>query len=77
MSCPVSYQGARRDQALQEIKQAAFTTLSAGANVLVHCQAGVHRAPILMAILLAWIKRTDFDQEYTRLEGLRAIAKES
>ena len=31
---------------------------------------------VLMAILLAWIKRTDFDQEYTRLEGLRAIDRQ-
>ena len=76
LSCPVSYQGAKRDQALQDIKQAAFATLAAGSNVLVHCQAGVRRAPILMAILLAWIKRTDFDQEYTRLEGLRAIDRQ-
>ena len=76
MSCPVAYQGVKRDQALQDIKQAAFATLAAGKNVVVHCQAGVHRAPILMAILLAWIKRTDFDQEYTRLEGLRAIDRQ-
>ena len=39
--------GAKRDQALQDIKQAAFTTLAAGFNVLVQCEAGVHRAPIL------------------------------
>ena len=76
LSCPVSYQGAKRDQALQDVKHAAFTTLAAGYNVLAHCQAGVHGAPILMAILLAWLKRTDFDQEYTRLEGLRALDRQ-
>ena len=54
----MSYQGAKRDQALQDVKQAAFTTLAAGYNVLVP------------------LPSSDFDQEYTRLEGLRALDQE-
>ena len=50
--------------------------LAAGFNVLVHCQAGVHRAPILMAILLAWLRRTNFDHEYDRLEGMKAVDRQ-
>ena len=69
----MSYQGAKRDQALQEVKQATIATLAAGSNVVVHCQAGVHRAPILMGVLLAWLRRTTFDEEYDRLERMRAI----
>ena len=70
LSCP---EGAKRDQALQEVKQATIATLAAGSNVVVHCQAGVHRAPILMGVLLAWLRRTTFDEECDRLERMRAI----
>ena len=72
----MSYQGAKRDQALQEVKKATIATLAAGSNVVVHCQAGVHRAPILMGVLLAWLRRTTFDEEYDRLERMRAIDRQ-
>ena len=41
--------------------------------MLVHCQAGVHRAPVLMGVLLPWLRRITFDEVTVagRVDGLR------
>ena len=70
---PVGHQGALRDRQLKLVLPIFLATLYSGYSVLVHCMAGVHRAPVLAGLLLAWIRRCSFEEAYSRLEGLRAI----
>ena len=70
---PVGHQGALRDRQLKSVLPIFLATLYSGYSVLIHCMAGVHRAPVLAGLLLAWIRRCSFEEAYSRLEGLRAI----
>ena len=73
VNVPVGHQGALRDRQLKLVLPIFLATLYSGYSVLVHCMAGVHRAPVLAGLLLAWIRRCSFEEAYSRLEGLRAI----
>ena len=73
---PVSHHGQQRDHAWREAKGLAMPTLRAGESVYVHCLAGVHRAPVLAALLLAWVTRRAFNDCYRQVEQLRAVDPE-
>ena len=49
---PVGHQGALRDRQLKLVLSIFLATLYSGYSVLVHCMAGVRRAPVLAAGLL-------------------------
>ena len=40
-----------------------------------HCRAGVHRGPVLAAMAMAWINRTDFDAAIGSIGEVRAIER--
>lgn len=57
LSVPVGHKGALRDRQLKQALPIFLATLNSGFTVLIHCVAGIHRAPILAGLLLAWIRR--------------------
>ena len=59
---PVGHQGALRDRQLKLVLPIFLATLYSGYSVLIHCMAGVHRAPVLAGLLLAWIRRCSFEE---------------
>ena len=70
---PVSHHGQARGNAWKDAKQFILPTLRAGESVYIHCLAGVHRAPVLAALMLAWVSRRAFDDCYRQVEQLRAV----
>ena len=45
-----------RDDQLKEAFRRCWMTIRSGASALVHCMAGVHRAPIATAVMLAYLQ---------------------
>ena len=70
---PISHHGQARENAWKDAKQLMLPTLRAGESAYVHCLAGVHRAPVLAALMLAWVSRRTFDDCYRQVEQLRAV----
>ena len=73
MSVAVGYNGAERQASWEEVRMVALSTLQSGESILFHCRAGVHRGPVLAALAMAWINRTDFDAALGSIGEVRAI----
>ena len=73
MSVEVGYNGAERQASWEDARMVALSTLQSGESILFHCRAGVHRGPVLAAMAMAWINRTDFDSALGSIGEVRAI----
>lgn len=75
-ACCVTYNGASRMEAWNDLRNTLISTLAAGESVYVHCKAGVHRGPILCAMCVATAYNISFNDVYARIENLRAIDRQ-
>ena len=73
MAVAVGYNGAERQASWEDARMVALSTLQSGESILFHCRAGVHRGPVLAAMAMAWINRTDFDSALGSIAEVRAI----
>ncbi|CAE7534292.1 clpC [Symbiodinium natans] len=67
----VSHQGRERAAAWKAALHTIRSTLANGESVLVHCVAGKHRSPILMATFLAQFRRVPFEEAYKYVQETR------
>ena len=63
----------QRDEQFKRALQAVRSHLQTQASVLVHCMAGVHRAPLVTAALLACVQGRSFWAAMNDLKRVRAI----
>ena len=63
----------QRDEQFKRALQAVRSHLQTQASVLVHCMAGVHRAPLVAAALLACVQGRSFWAAMNDLKRVRAI----
>ena len=69
---PIAY-ASKRDAAWKELRRVLWPTLAKGESLLVHCAAGVHRAPVVMALILACLTDKTFEDALAVIQKLRAI----
>ena len=67
----------RRDEQWKAVALEICSTLRQGENALVHCRAGIHRAALGTAKLLAWLDDVPLEQAVERIQSARAVDLES
>ena len=72
MKMPIAL-AAKRGAAWKELRQALWPTLFRGGAVLVHCAAGVRRAPVVAALVLACLTDKTFPEALEQVRRLRAM----
>eukprot|EP00435_Cladocopium_sp_Y103_P036638 s1798_g9.t1 len=63
----------RRDRDWAALKPLIRSTLDHGSSILVHCMAGVHRAPVATGIVLAALQGQSLDSTMRHIRRVRAI----
>ena len=64
-----------RDDQAREAFRRCWMTIRSGASVLVHCMAGVHRAPVAAAVMLAFLQWS-VERCMAHVSRLRAVSYE-
>ena len=72
-SVPVSYAGRDRAVAWDAARHLVPATIENGESILVHCLAGVHRGPVLTALLLALLCNSSLEDALRTISNLRAV----
>ena len=65
--------GKRRQGAWEALRKLILPALENGESIYVHCMAGVHRAPVAAALILAAVRQLPFDRMMEHIQRLRAI----
>ena len=65
--------GKRRQGSWEALRKLILPALENGESIYVHCMAGVHRAPVAAALILAAVRQLSFDRMVQHIHRLRAI----
>ena len=65
--------GKRRQGSWEALRKLILPALENGESIYVHCMAGVHRAPVAAALILAAVRQLSFDRMVQHIQRLRAI----
>ena len=65
--------GKKRNASWEGLRKLILPALENGESIYVHCMAGVHRAPVAAALILAAVRQLPFDRMMQHIQKLRAV----
>ena len=65
--------GKKRNASWEALRKLILPALENGESIYVHCMAGVHRAPVAAALILAAVRQLPVDRMLQHIQKLRAI----
>ena len=65
--------GKKRNASWEALRKLILPALENGESIYIHCMAGVHRAPVAAALVLAAVRQLPVDRMLQHIQKLRAI----